>query len=608
MRLINTSTIKIHEFPGDSVEDYAILSHTWDEGECTLQDMSMVDVELRKGYEKIRFCCEQAVVDGLGWAWVDTCCIDKTSTAELSEAINSMFRWYSNAKVCYAYLVDATDKDGLASSRWFSRGWTLQELIAPKVVRFYSKNWGLLGSKSELGDTLEKITGIDAFVLSTGNFHQVCVAKRMSWAAKRNTTRVEDEAYSLMGIFDVNMPLIYGEGKKAFLRLQQEILRVSDDQSLFAWGTPQVFPDMHNFLMSRLPNTHGLFADSPTNFLTDHEILKASSQEDSPPPVIHGNGVRVEYPVCTRGIHEFIILACTTRSTSRAYIGIPVENWSGSFYARCGPLVLIFPGDWTKAHTKVLVVKEPPIGLAPSLPAAFQILRVPNKTRTRKQDPILLDEVFCLPHARYRPIEHSVVFLSDNRGPHAVLFFALSAAFDTKRKSMNGIFPIRCFATILGTSKYPWTIFVPILRDAHEDADFHEILRQSTAMATYCMTKSQLKERISRGDMAAFPPRTRRFDQLLSVWRIAPSVCRNLEVSVDLDIEQINLVDEVIFVSIDVREVSVGHESSKLAFVHSKDVVNNEEATNDREDYSPNWLTIDQLEWFIDRVPWDHSG
>ncbi|KAF2966116.1 hypothetical protein GQX73_g7469 [Xylaria multiplex] len=516
MRLINTSTIKIHEFPGDSVEDYAILSHTWVEDECTLQDMSMTDVELREGYTKIKFCCQQAVLDGLSWAWVDTCCIDKTSTAELSEAINSMFRWYSNAKVCYAYLVDVTEKDGLASSRWFSRGWTLQELIAPKVIRFYSMDWKLLGSKSELRDTLEKITGIEAFVLSTRNFHQVCVAKRMSWAAKRNTTRVEDEAYSLMGIFDVNMPLIYGEGKKAFLRLQQEILRVSDDQSLFAWGAPQVFPDMHNFLMSRLPNTHGLFADSPANFLTNHEILRASSREDSPPPVIHGNGVRVEYPVCKRGIHEFIIIACTTRGTSRAYIGIPVENWSGSFYA--------------------------------------------------------------------------------------------SATFDTKRKSMNGIFPIHCFAAILGTSKYPWTIFVPILRDAHESTDFHEILRQSTAMATHCMTKSQLKERISEGDMTAFPPRARRFDQLLSVWRTSPSECRNLEVSVDLDIEQINLVDEAIFVSIDVHEVSVGHESSKLAFVHSKDVVNNEEATNDREEYCPNWLTIDQLEWFIDRVPWNHSS
>lgn len=273
-----------------------------------------------------------------------------------------MFRWYTNAKICYAYLADVIDQDGFASSRWFSRGWTLQELIAPKIVRFYSCDWTLLGSKSELEDLLQKITGIDAFVLSTGTFSQVCVAKRMSWAAKRDTTRIEDQAYSLMGIFGVNMPLIYGEGKKAFLRLQQEIMRVSDDQSLFAWGAPPVFPDMHVFLTSRIPVMHGLFADSPASFATNHDILEVDNQEDSPPPVIHGNGVRVQYPVCTRGDHEFIVLACTTRARARAYIGVPVKSWSTSLYARCGQLVLIFPEHWTEANVKVLVVKEPPVG------------------------------------------------------------------------------------------------------------------------------------------------------------------------------------------------------------------------------------------------------
>lgn len=158
-----------------------------------------------------------------------------------------MFRWYQNAKVCYAYLADVANKDEFSSSRWFSRGWTLQELIAPKVVRFYSSDWTLLGLKSELCHLLQEITEIDAFVLETGLFSQVCIAKRMSWASRRETTRIEDRAYSLMGIFDVNMPLIYGEGPKAFTRLQHEILRVSDDQSLFAWGAPVVFSDIHTF-------------------------------------------------------------------------------------------------------------------------------------------------------------------------------------------------------------------------------------------------------------------------------------------------------------------------------------------------------------------------
>ncbi|KAH8163970.1 hypothetical protein CIB48_g4252 [Xylaria polymorpha] len=568
MRLINTATFEICEFPGDSATDYAILSHTWGEEECTLRDMSTPGVELRKGYAKIEFCCQQAVRDGLSWAWVDTCCIDQTSTAELSEAINSMFRWYTNAKICYAYLADVIDQDGFASSRWFSRGWTLQELIAPKIVRFYSCDWTLLGSKSELEDLLQKITGIDAFVLSTGTFSQVCVAKRMSWAAKRDTTRIEDQAYSLMGIFGVNMPLIYGEGKKAFLRLQQEIMRVSDDQSLFAWGAPPVFPDMHVFLTSRIPVMHGLFADSPASFATNHDILEVDNQEDSPPPVIHGNGVRVQYPVCTRGDHEFIVLACTTRARARAYIGVPVKSWSTSLYARCGQLVLIFPEHWTEANVKVLVVKEPPVGRVSFTPETFRIVRVPNTTRTKTQDQFFLDEVRTLDFKQ--------------------------------RYSQFG----------------PWTIFVPVLRGAHADADFHEMLRANTELATCCMTKSQLKERLQRNQMDVVFHIARRFNELLAVWALESwgrrsSPQRNLEISVDLDVQQVNLLDEAIFVSIDIYEVTVNRRASKPVFVHSKGTIYNQEDSKEtRGDYRPDWLTIDQLEWFIDRVPWkpSHDG
>ncbi|KAI0458839.1 heterokaryon incompatibility protein-domain-containing protein [Xylaria acuta] len=618
MRLINTTTFDICEFPGDSTADYAILSHTWGEEECTLRDMLRHDVELRKGYAKIKFCCEQAVRDGLNWAWVDTCCIDQTSTAELSEAINSMFRWYSNAKVCYAYLADVTGQDGFASSRWFSRGWTLQELIAPKVVRFYSSDLMLLGSKLELEDTLQTITGIDTFVLSTGNFSQVCVAKRMSWAAKRDTTRVEDQAYSLMGIFCVNMPLIYGEGKNAFLRLQQEIMRVSDDQSLFAWGAPLVFPDMHVFLTSRIPMMHGLFADSPADFGTNHDILHVDNQEDSPPPVIHGNGVRVQFPICTRGDYEFIVLACTTRARARAYIGIPVKGWSNSLYARCGQLVLIFPEHWTEARAKVLVVKEPPVGRVSSRPEVFRIVRVPNTTRTGKQDQFVLDEVCCSPHVRYTSAEHSIVFSRKHSGLQAALIFASSPILDRKRQSLDGIFPVRCFAVVLGCSSLgPWTIFVPILRDGHADADFHEMLVANTELVAWiacCMTKSQLKERLYRNQMDVVFHIARRFDQLLSVWALerwdsGSSTQRNLEISVDLDIERINLLDEAIFVSIDIYEVTVTRRGPKPVFTHSKGTIYNQKSSNEtRGDYHPNWLTIDQLEWFIDRVPWEEPS
>ncbi|KAJ2985777.1 hypothetical protein NUW58_g5354 [Xylaria curta] len=609
MRLINTTTLEIHESPGDSTVDYAILSHTWNEEECTFQDMSRPNAAIRKrkGYVKIESCCKQAVKDGLSWAWVDTCCIDKTSTAELSEAINSMFRWYRNAKICYAYLSDVTDEDDLDSSRWFSRGWTLQELIAPKNIMFYSSNWTVLGSKSELENWLQEITGIDALVLSTGNFSQVCVAKRMAWAANRDTTRVEDRAYSLMGIFDVNMPLIYGEGEKAFLRLQQEIMRVSDDQSLFAWGAPSLFSDIHGFRFSRIPQMRGLFANSPAEFHTDHDILQVSSREDGPPPVIHGNAVRAQYPVCAKGDFEFIVLACTIRSRAQACIAIPVKSWSGSLYARCGQLVIIFPEHWANAQPKVLVVKEPPAATISSAPSSFQIVRVPNKTRTSKEDPFVLTEVYCLPHTTYNSTKHSIAFSPNHPGLQAALFFTSSAAHDRKRRSVRGMFPIRCFAIVLGYSEFAWTVFIPILRDAYADTEFHAVLRASADMATYCMTKSQLKDKLERGNLDVVLPMARSSDQLLAVW-LEKQRRVNLEISIELRREHINLVDKAIFVSIDIYEVTVNWTTSRLLFEPSDDQDLNEELTEERRaNYTPNWLTIGELEWFIDLVPWEHK-
>jgi hypothetical protein len=472
----------------------------------------------------------------------------------------------------------------------------------------------LLGSKLQLQDQLQEATGIDTDVLSTGNFRKVCVARRMSWAARRSTTRIEDQAYSLMGIFDVNMPLIYGEGEKAFLRLQQEILRVSDDDSLFAWGAPDVFLDMHGFLTSSVHHMHGLFADSPEDFDSKHEIQEI--QEDRPPLVIYGNGVRLQYPVCMKGPYEFVIIACTLRHRARAYISVPVKSWGGSFYARCGPLVLIFPEDWTKAQTKILVVKQPPFGGETlPLPETFRIIRVPDKTRRRKDDPFILDEVYCLPHASYIPSDHSIAPSSKIRGPQAALFFTPSAMLDKKRQSLQGEFPLHCFAIVLGYSKrsHPWGAFVPILRKSHVDADFHEIIRSSTGMARHCMTRTQLKDRLRRLDMLVFPRANSSFKQLLSVWaqpwRGNVLEHRNLELSVHLKIERINLVDDAIFVCIDFYEVSMGRSTSKPIFRSFEDTADEERsATEGRELYFPDWLTMDQLEWFIDRVPWKSAG
>jgi hypothetical protein len=215
---------------------YVILSHTWGDGEVSLQDMDRKDISYKAGFMKIRNCCQQALEHMLRYAWVDTCCIDKTSSAEISEAINSMFRWYSEAEVCYAFLEDIELEDtpslvqslDLSGSRWFTRGWTLQELLAPRKIIFYSASWQRIGTRKGLATHLSHITGIATFFLVTGGIQRLRfagIAQRMSWAAQRNTTRVEDTAYSLLGIFEISMPLLYGEGMRAFMRLQEELLK-----------------------------------------------------------------------------------------------------------------------------------------------------------------------------------------------------------------------------------------------------------------------------------------------------------------------------------------------------------------------------------------------
>lgn len=246
MRLLHAKTFTFHEF-FDEVPPYAILSHTWRDDEVTLKDMVKGRAKSKKGFQKILYCAEQALKDGYDYIWVDTCCILKTSSAELSEAINSMYRWYKNSKVCYAYLVDVEAADistysgrdsRFRKSRWFTRGWTLQELLAPRDVRFYTADWTFIGSKNQesMGAAIGEITDIDTKYLDGNNLDRISIAERMSWASRRETSRLEDTAYCLLGIFNVNMPLLYGEGEKAFIRLQEEIMKRSDDRSLFVWA------------------------------------------------------------------------------------------------------------------------------------------------------------------------------------------------------------------------------------------------------------------------------------------------------------------------------------------------------------------------------------
>ena len=257
MYLLDTTTKRLSAFFNERRPPYAILSHTWGTEEVTFQDLRAFhegtlqqhpfssSVSSRAGWRKIEACCDQALRHGLEWVWIDTCCIDKSSSAELSEAINSMFAWYRDSKVCYVFLsdVDETVEDisepnsSFRGSRWFTRGWTLQELLAPRRIIFFSSSWQVIGrltKGSKLSEVASEITSIQPAFLGGLDLRIANIAVRMSWASERVTTRGEDMAYCLLGIFEVNMPLLYGEGTKAFDRLQEEILKRSYDHSLLA--------------------------------------------------------------------------------------------------------------------------------------------------------------------------------------------------------------------------------------------------------------------------------------------------------------------------------------------------------------------------------------
>ena len=283
--------IILREFSKGEIPPYAILSHRWGPSseEISFQDVmrtqdddnlqhgSAILRRKKKAFDKIESCCRQALRHGLTHAWVDTCCIDKRSSAELSEALNSMFDWYARAKVCYVFMEDVESKAGMEdpsaenssfrASRWFTRGWTLQEMIAPPDVRFYARDWIEIGRKRDMTGLLRQITRVAEDVLVHPRaVKNVCASQKMYWASGRETTRVEDRAYSLLGLFGISMPILYGEGSRAFTRLQEEIVRSSFDHTIFAWE-----------LEGRLAS--GLLADSPSDFAHSGTVRAMSQRE-----------------------------------------------------------------------------------------------------------------------------------------------------------------------------------------------------------------------------------------------------------------------------------------------------------------------------------------
>lgn len=318
MHLLNVETLKLETFYDKQVPKYAILSHTWGVDEVTFSDIqtpASPTVTGRAGFDKILKTCNQARIDKYKYAWVDTCCIDKSSSAELTEAINSMFKWYRGAGVCYAFLSDVSKAEfdsTFSKSRWFTRGWTLQELIAPDDVVFFDRDWQDLGTKRNHHSLISNITGINVDVLSgvkrsrspwDDGIEQFSVAQRMSWASGRETTRVEDEAYCLLGIFNINMPMLYGEGSRAFIRLQEEIIRRYDDDSILAWGLDTETRDIKGFVPFTVAEACDEFNIASTDFLASSpkefkncKTIESASLSTTP-FVVTNLGLQVEMPL-----------------------------------------------------------------------------------------------------------------------------------------------------------------------------------------------------------------------------------------------------------------------------------------------------------------------
>ncbi|KAI0458483.1 HET-domain-containing protein [Xylaria acuta] len=368
MHLLNVYTRQLQEFIGDRIPPYAILSHTWGEDEVLFQDLSTPGHKKKPGYQKIEGCCQQAILDGFEFVWVDTCCIDKRSSAELSEAINSMFRWYGDAQVCYVYLIDVLwegdskeSSAALRKSKWFTRGWTLQELISPVALRFFDTRWSIMFrvDKNNIGwpddntpyRLIEEVTGIRSwYKYSIHSIHtelnRVPVTTKLSWVSGRHTTRVEDMAYCLLGLLDVNMPLLYGEGHKSFLRLQEEFLKKHHDPTVVCWGFGMNISEIKNI---QEPFGPSCLAPTPLLFrgFRNVDLKKMDNHPNGAPRlgwIIAPRGLQIELPVVQFDARNSVYIGVTDYHACHRFLAIPLYRYSISdayvCVPNCGPFLL----------------------------------------------------------------------------------------------------------------------------------------------------------------------------------------------------------------------------------------------------------------------------
>lgn len=341
MWLINTRTLELKEFYGQQIPSYAILSHRWTADEVSFKDFRNGRRKDSFGYRKVvEFCKKARFGAGVAWAWADTACIEKRSSAELSEAINSMFRWYQLAQVCLVHLHDVEDPSSeslklrLGRSDWFTRGWTLQELLAPEHVLFFSSTWKHLGSLREipsniynndsrsspiLAKDVSNLTHIPVSAL-TGeeSLKLFSVAEKMKWLSSRETTRIEDMAYCAIGLFGIYMPLLYGEGSRAFQRVQELIITRLGDESIFFWGEGQ-----------KIGSRGSILASEAADFKREgREFRQRTYRVDlywRPPSSISSQGLKVNLPK-----HSALTTAQEQRHMDTLFV--PLNCFSSTFF------------------------------------------------------------------------------------------------------------------------------------------------------------------------------------------------------------------------------------------------------------------------------------
>lgn len=373
MRLLHARTRELKDFCAEDTPDYAILSHTWGDNEVTASDISDGLYSGKEVYwRKINCACKQALEDHLEWLWVDTCCLRRDDAIELDTAIHSMFEWYRDASVCYVYLPDVPSRpeesdvgygedtedpeapdSSFRRSRWFSRGWTLLELLAPRELRYYSSSWGFLGSSKTLSTLTRQVAAMAQtpetleLLLESSSVSQV-----MSWASGRQTSTPEDLPYCLSGIFGARIPISYGEGAdQAFLKLQRWLIENRNDQSVLAWG----YNGSERSDDKDMAALSSVLARTPADFSGCGSISPCKAWKEKEPPFVGftSEGMRMRLPLVTLTTDVstapqstvYAILNCCIDQDPSRLLAIPlrIDTYCGSdcIYERSGAPIVV---------------------------------------------------------------------------------------------------------------------------------------------------------------------------------------------------------------------------------------------------------------------------